>query len=731
VVGSLVLFVLAAAVKAKSSEKPNNDELLRMVPAESLFCVRMNNIDHTLGQMDQFLIGASPMPMWLSMMVRGQLAKMFGSGELNGLNMNGSFAIFGVTAAGKPAGPKPSDMFIAVLASVTDYKKFIDGNLNLSPPDANGVSKITSEGLPTLLVKQVANYALVSSTNNYGRLVGYNKMMGIGTSTSAWAAPLASALDAGQAERAMKEPIWAYGNVQLASKTFGPMLLGKIEEMKKMMESMEADGKGPMGNPAAIMDMYADVLEVLMKETKSLSVTVSPKPNVFNITSTISALPGTEMTDMFTSEMSSKENKLLNYLEDGAAMNVSGQVNEKLNAEMMDFFAAMVAKDMNEVEAAKIKSFASDCADVFSGNDAMSFSVDPNNKPPFAVKYIIGIKDKDKYDKLIEQGIELFNTGGIADFYESLGMKISFKLKRGVDNYKGLSIDSATFAIKSTEPNSPQGQMINAIYGEGLEYRWAFVDGLLVVVMGGDIDSAIRELIDEVKAGGPKQLADEMKAALALIPGANKADFVGTYNFLRLFGMVGAMMPMPTPFPNMDISTKSNIVFAGKVGKGKMTFEIAMPKEHLMEMIGMFQQMQPQRPTIGANQASAMNLRGIGKACLIYACDYEDKFPPNLQELVEKVELSPRTLESPRKPKGFDGPSYIYISGQTITVNPGNILVYENPEFCSDKINVLFVDNHVAPMKPDSFLQKLEATYKRLGREMPDIKFKDSTKPTR
>jgi len=190
-------------------------------------------------------------------------------------------------------------------------------------------------------------------------------------------------------------------------------------------------------------------------------------------------------------------------------------------------------------------------------------------------------------------------------------------------------------------------------------------------------------------------------------------------------------MPMPTPFPNMDISTKSNIVFAGKVGKGKMTFEIAMPKEHLMEMIGMFQQMQPQRPTIGANQASAMNLRGIGKACLIYANDYEDKFPPNLQELVEKVELSPRTLESPRKPKGFDGPSYIYISGQTITVNPGNILVYENPEFCSDKINVLFVDNHVAPMKPDSFLQKLEATYKRLGREMPDIKFKDSTKPTR
>jgi len=93
--------------------------------------------------------------------------------------------------------------------------------------------------------------------------------------------------------------------------------------------------------------------------------------------------------------------------------------------------------------------------------------------------------------------------------------------------------------------------------------------------------------------------------------------------------------------------------------------------------------------------------------------------------------VSPRTLESPSKPKDFDGPSYIYISGQNTSMPPDNILVYENPEFCSDKINVLFIDTHVEAMKPHGFLRELEATYKRLGREMPDIKFKDSTKPTK
>jgi len=122
---------------------------------------------------------------------------------------------------------------------------------------------------------------------------------------------------------------------------------------------------------------------------------------------------------------------------------------------------------------------------------------------------------------------------------------------------------------------------------------------------------------------------------------------------------------------------------------------------------------------ISTRVVSGTNLSAIGKACLIYANDYEDKFPPNLQELVEKVELSPKCLESPRKPKDFDGPSYIYVSGQTMFMEPGNIIAYENPEFCSDKINVLFLDFHVQAMKPDEFLRELEATYKRLGRKMP------------
>ncbi len=125
---------------------------------------------------------------------------------------------------------------------------------------------------------------------------------------------------------------------------------------------------------------------------------------------------------------------------------------------------------------------------------------------------------------------------------------------------------------------------------------------------------------------------------------------------------------------------------------------------------------------------SGTNLVNIGKACLLYAKDYDDKLPPDLQTLVDKVELSPKCLESERKPKDFDGPGFIYIAGQTTEMHPGNIVVYENPAFCEDGVNVLFLDSHVEFMKPADFRRELAETCKRLGRPMPEIKFKEEPK---
>ena len=58
---------------------------------------------------------------------------------------------------------------------------------------------------------------------------------------------------------------------------------------------------------------------------------------------------------------------------------------------------------------------------------------------------------------------------------------------------------------------------------------------------------------------------------------------VVTVNYLRILGVaLPAMMPVPMPQPNFQ--TKSNLVLAGTVDKGKGTLHVALPKEHLTEI---------------------------------------------------------------------------------------------------------------------------------------------------
>ncbi|MCL5278291.1 MAG: DUF1559 domain-containing protein [Planctomycetes bacterium] len=123
------------------------------------------------------------------------------------------------------------------------------------------------------------------------------------------------------------------------------------------------------------------------------------------------------------------------------------------------------------------------------------------------------------------------------------------------------------------------------------------------------------------------------------------------------------------------------------------------------------------------NAVSMSNLKQIGLGLHMYAQDHQDNLPANLEQ-AKSYWNNAKVLESPRKPKDFAGPSYIYIPGQNVSMNPGNIVAYENPQFRTDGTNVLFLDGHVEILKPDDFRRELKETYERLGKPMPEVKFK-------
>ncbi len=593
------MLILATALQAQNSAQPAPDELLRKLPAESLFCVRVNNLDYTFGTIDQFLAGASPIPMGASMTVRMQLAGLLGDPTLNNVKTTGSFAIFAVTAPDKPAQEDPAaDIFIAGLLPVTNFQKFVSDNVKASLPDANGVAKITVTNLAgkskTTLATKAGNYALVASGSNYDKLVATAGAISRGTG-------LAATLDADQLEQAASEPVWVYGNVQLASKTFGPVLLAQIENIKTMMESTQATGQGPIGNPAAIMKIYTGMLETLMKETRSVTLTLTPKPDACALTITISAMPGTDMAKMLVDDDSSpKENKLLPYLKDGAVMNFGFNLNKillgQINNKFVDIFAA-ADENITPEDIAKIKTLGANMLGALGGSAAVSFFAQTDTKPPFAATYLIELEDEQKFANVIQQAVEMTNAGPIAQLNKTMGLATTCTMQRAVETYKGVSIDSAKLVLKPTEPGSPQAQTLEAIYGDGIEYRWGIItaEKLCVFAVGAHADSALRQLIDRVQTSrtGPQQMPAEMTAATKLIPQIATCDFGGTYNYIRLLKMAAAMAPMP----KIEALSKSNIALAGKIDNGKFQTQIVLPKEHLAEITTAFQKMQQQLTT--------------------------------------------------------------------------------------------------------------------------------------
>ena len=590
--GLLVLFIFAATVSAQS---PASSELLKMIPAKTLFCVRVNNFDYTLNQIDQFLAGASPMPMGVSMLVRMQLANLLGSPQLTGLNTNGSFAVFGVTMPGETTQTDATpDIFVGILAPITDYKQFIEGNTNCVEGDEKGISKITMNGEPVMLTAKAGNYAIMSRANDYDKLATMAKAI-----SATGSAGLSDILNAAETKQAETEPIWAFGNVQQVNEAFGSLISAKFQEIQTMMKSTQAGQAGASQEGVRnIMNMYSGILEMLLKEAKSVSVAINPKSNVLNITKTISAVPGTDMAKMLTADGSSQsENTLLPYLEDGAMANFGAIMNTPfwkiLNVRSIDLFAAMGGGKMSENDIKEMKTLAADIIDSVKGPVAYSISTNANSKPPFAVKYFIAVKDEKKFNQIIEKAIQMMNSSGIMDFYKSLGMETSFSTKSGVDSYKGISINSAKLSMKAADAGSPQAQMITSMYGEGFDYRWGMADGLFVSAFSGDVDTTMHQSIDQIKSDSPKQIGSEMKDALELLPEASKADFIVTFNALRLFNFATSMIPIP--IPPMDVQTKSNIVITGRAADSRMVVNIAFPKQHLIEIVSAVMTMMQQK----------------------------------------------------------------------------------------------------------------------------------------
>jgi hypothetical protein len=587
-IGLLSSFVLYSQVQGQGAVKASSDEqLLKVVPATSLFCLRINDMNNTLNKIDQFLAG--PSPVGISTFVQMQIANLLGDQQPANINTKGSFALFVTASSSATEQDDPlSNIFFGVLAPVTDYAKFLSGNTNFSQPDIKGISKITINDTTDTIMTPVGNYVLLCPANEYDKLVLMKAQL-----TSTGATGLDSVLAAPDLKQSSTEPIWLYVNMQQISKTYAPQVKAAMEQIKQLTATMDQNPALTPGNISNIMAIYTDIIDALMNQTKALSIGINPESEVLRITGTTSTIPQTDMAKLFSAAASTSQNdKLLSYLENGAAANYQINMNspllKQLNLAGIDIISELSGGSVKAETQQKMNTLVNDITACLDGPVVYSMSLQPDGKPVFALKYAATVKDADKFRKLIPQAIELVNSGGIFDFYKNMGIEMKFEAAKKPSIYKNVSIDSAKLTIKPTQAEESrlddvQVQMLDSMYGDGIEYKWAIVNGVFLCSAAGSSEVMIHELIDKAQSSS-NTIGSEINKAISLLPGAKQADFFVTFNMLRIIQVASAMIPFMS-LPDMPIQTSSNIAVTGKAADGRLVVNIALPKEHIQEII--------------------------------------------------------------------------------------------------------------------------------------------------
>ena len=277
--------VLAAEEKAPTTETAitpapiiRGDKLLSMIPPESMLAIRINGFQNSISQLDQYLTGVLPMPLAASLLIRTNLAGLLGSPDLKGIDMYGSFAVFmREPNTASAAEAMPAEPLSFVLVPISNYSLFVSGNLNVSEPDAQGISNIISQGAPPLAVKQAGDFALITLGTNKDILIETAK-----TITEAGRAGIAANLETGQIEAAITDALWVFLNTQVM-----PQGLDDAISAWAMAAAQMSGGAIPS----------AEALDIgpLLKQLRFISISANPKPDVFNIKINAGALENSEI----------------------------------------------------------------------------------------------------------------------------------------------------------------------------------------------------------------------------------------------------------------------------------------------------------------------------------------------------------------------------------------------------------------------------------------------------
>jgi hypothetical protein len=600
--GFSILVVLSAvssfmAAPAAAASKDAMD----LLPSDCTVCVRVNNLQVALGQMDQYLVGATPMPMNLSMMATMQLTGIFGDPLLTGINMQGNFVMAAIDMETQQTDiktqQKEKDLFLFFLIPSSGMSNFLKGNKNLSPAGANGVYTLkapnSSVGGLAIIPLSEPNYLLISREQNKTELLAVQKAI------KEKKASLRNKLSPDAGKAAAENPAWAYVNVDKLYQLYGSKLTDGFNEMQKTITAQTAQKNGPV--PTEMMSKSFDIFKYFIEQADWMTLSLNPAPQQLQIETAFSAKTGSELAGMLKpSPTLGKDWQYAGLLNDASSFKAVCRLNkpliEQLYTRMIDIFGKNAA-EADKPQFEKMKALVVKSVLAMGDEVAMSFSYRAG-MPPFEMKEVVQVKDpKTMLD--IQKEI----TGLVTTMYAAMGMPMTFTYAPSVEKYNGTDIGLYQFKFTGKDPNDETMKAIEMMYGkQGLQYPMAVTADKFLIAMGPDATTQIKAMID-AKQPGPA--AGDIKTAFTLIPDNTKAEIVASINLLRLIKGASEMgqqmvaqqgMNMPNFWKGIDIGTTTScMATAVFIENGRVRCRTILPKEHLAQTAKVLMQVQQQQ----------------------------------------------------------------------------------------------------------------------------------------
>ncbi|MCH8218062.1 MAG: hypothetical protein IH892_14995, partial [Planctomycetes bacterium] len=593
VVGLIVSLATSSWVGAANA-------VLEKTPAQSLVCVKINNINGTLMKTDQFLQGVSPLG--VSFLARMGLGQMLGSPMMTGVDMDGDFALFvaAMTPQTANAGPMPP-ISMAALMPVTDYGAFIAGNTNCGPADGDGISLLTAQGLPPMFIGSLGKFALIGPAKDRQTFIQLQQEI------AAQPDSMFTSLSEELKKASATEPLWLYCNMELINKTLGPLIQMQLQMAKAMVSGMPRQGPDVGIDPGELIDTYGQMLVTFLQQSRYLTLSLHPSAESLRLNTAFAALPDTDLASLLQRSEPPRPNPFLGHLPDGALVNVAFNMDSSLLQKLTDWScrsaSSMVSKFYGEEQVEVLKKMTSEMLQAMGRRGVSTLQLAPGATPPVRAQTLFEVTDPARFLGQLRKFCGSFND--IVDSQgkvKEVGYAMTLDHRANAQTYKGVSIDESKLSLATDalfSEYSPEVQVLRRLYGEGWDYRWAMVDNACLNSVGGDADKTIRQMIDGVRAGKGKVVQSETKAAMALLPDVDKADLFLTVNAIRLFALVAEQAPGRLPKVELPPS-KSNLILASRVGEGKASMDLVLPKAHLIEIMGLVQRLLMRQMGAGA-----------------------------------------------------------------------------------------------------------------------------------